>query len=74
MATQTSPAQLPRRFIKIAKVQDWVGMSKSEIYRRVADGRFPAQITLGPKSVVWDEGQIIAWMEERVAESQGAAA
>ncbi|MDM9596950.1 MULTISPECIES: AlpA family transcriptional regulator [Pseudomonas] len=73
MAMQTSPTQLPRRFIKLPKVKDRTGLSTTEIYRRIADGRFPSQITLGPKSVVWDESEIIAWMDDRIAESRAVA-
>lgn len=73
MAMQTSPTQLPRRFIKLPNVKDRTGLSTTEIYRRIANGRFPAQITLGPKSVVWDENEIIAWMDARIAESRAVA-
>lgn len=72
MASALSNIQ-PRRFIKLPKVKDHTGLSTSEIYRRIADGRFPAQITLGPKSVVWDESEIIAWMDARIAECRAVA-
>lgn len=74
MTIQNSSAQPPRRFIKLPKVKDYTGLSTTEIYRRIADGRFPKQITLGPKSVVWVESEIIAWIDARIAETQGEAA
>ncbi|WP_288657847.1 MULTISPECIES: helix-turn-helix transcriptional regulator [Pseudomonas] len=74
MAIKTTSDLIPRRFIKLPKVKDYTGLSTTEIYRRIADGRFPAQITLGPKSVVWIEAEITAWCEARIAESRGAAA
>ncbi len=64
----------PRRFIKRQAVEDITGLSCSEIYRRVAAGTFPAQINLGPKSVVWIEAEVLAWCEARIAESRGEAA
>ncbi|KGU71564.1 MULTISPECIES: helix-turn-helix transcriptional regulator [Burkholderia] len=41
---------------------DRVGLSKSEIYRRVAAGRFPQSVKLGPKAVGWLESDIDAWI------------
>lgn len=64
----------PRRFIKRQAVEDITGLSCSEIYRRVAAGTFPAQVPLGPKSVVWIEAEVLAWCEARIAESRGEAA
>jgi prophage regulatory protein len=64
----------PRRFIKRQAVEDITGLSCSEIYRRVAAGTFPAQVSLGPKSVVWIEAEVLAWCEARIAESRGEAA
>lgn len=68
MAMQTTPAQAPRRFIKLAKVKDYTSLSTSEIYRRIAAGTFPAQVTLGPKSVAWIEAEVLTWCDELVAQ------
>ena len=61
----------PRRFIKLAEVKALTTLSTSEIYRRITAGTFPAQITLGPKTVVWLESEILAWCEHRIAASRG---
>ena len=74
MTEITTSNQPSRRFIKLPKVKDYTGLSTTEIYRRIANGRFPKQINLGPKSVVWVEAEIIAWMDARIAESQGEVA
>ncbi len=68
MPAYTNPAQLPSRFIKLAKVKDYTSLSTSEIYRRIASGTFPAQVTLGPKSVAWIEGEIVRWCESLAAQ------
>ncbi|ASL27608.1 helix-turn-helix transcriptional regulator [Azotobacter chroococcum] len=70
-ATTTHPI---RRFIKRQAVEDITGLSCSEIYRRIAAGTFPAQVTLGPKSVVWIEAEVLAWCDARIAESRGEVA
>ncbi|KAF1003817.1 MAG: hypothetical protein GAK36_00178 [Pseudomonas sp.] len=59
MASTTSNTQPIRRFIKRQAVEEITGLSCSEIYRRIAAGTFPAQVTLGPKSVVWIEVEVM---------------
>lgn len=57
----------PRRFIKLSEVKALTTLSTSEIYRRIAAGRFPKQVMLGPKSVVWIEAEVVAWCDSLVA-------
>lgn len=57
----------PRRFIKLGEVKALTTLSTSEIYRRIAAGRFPKQVVLGPKSVVWIEAEVIAWCDSLVS-------
>lgn len=63
-----------RRFIKLAEVKALTTLSTSEIYRRIAADNFPKQVTLGPKSVVWIEAEVLAWCDARIAESRVEAA
>lgn len=72
MAKQTSPTQAPRRFIKLAQVKDYTSLSTSEIYRRIGAGTFPAQVTLGPKSVAWVEAEVLAWCDSLAAQREVA--
>ncbi|MDY7567517.1 AlpA family phage regulatory protein [Pseudomonas sp. RTC3] len=67
--TEQSSAQPGRtlRFIKLAEVRSLTTISTSEIYRRIAAGRFPKQVMLGPKSAVWIEAEVIAWCDSLVA-------
>lgn len=62
----------PRRFIKLAEVKTLTTLSTSEIYRRIAAGTFPAQVTLGPKSVAWIEAEVLAWCDALVAQRKAA--
>jgi len=63
----TITAPHPRRFIKLGAVKTLTTLSTSEIYRRIAAGRFPKQVMLGPKSAVWIEAEVIAWCDSLVA-------
>lgn len=67
-------AEPTNRFIKLAEVRALTTLSTSEIYRRIADGRFPDRIMLGPKSAVWIEAEVLAWCEARIAERNSKAA
>lgn len=72
MAAHTNENQTPRRFIKLAEVKTLTTLSTSEIYRRIAAGTFPAQVTLGPKSVAWIESEVLAWCDALVAQRKAA--
>ena len=46
------------RFLRISEVLDRVGVSRPTIYRWVAAGEFPKQISIGTNSVVWLESDV----------------
>ena len=54
-------------FLRLSEVLQMTGMGKTFIYDRMNDGTFPKQIQLGAKSVVWNEQEVIKWMEEQMA-------
>lgn len=70
----TAPIEKPRKFIKLHEVKVLTTLSTSELYRRIADRRFPRQIALASKSSVWIEAEVIAWCEARIAECREVAA
>lgn len=72
MAAHTNENQTPRRFIKLAEVKTLTTLSTSEIYRRIAAGTFPTQVTLGPKSVAWEEAEVLAWCNDLAAQRKAA--
>jgi prophage regulatory protein len=72
MAMQTTPAAPTRRFIKLIQVKAYTSLSTSEIYRRIAAGTFPAQVTLGPKSVAWIESEVLQWCDDLAAQREVA--
>ena len=41
------------------------GLSRSTLYRQIADGAFPAPLRLGPRAVGWLESAVSAWVESR---------
>jgi len=69
-----APIEKTRKFIKLRDVKALSTLSTSELYRRIADGRFPKQIALGPKSSAWIEAGVIASCDARIAECRKVAA
>ena len=55
------------KFLKLQAVMAITGLSRSSIYLAINQGNFPLQIPLGVRSVVWDEREVITWMESRIA-------
>ncbi|AOJ17037.1 AlpA family phage regulatory protein [Burkholderia vietnamiensis] len=47
-----------------------VGLSKSEIYRRIQAGAFPKPIPLGTRAVGWLESDINAWIDTQAKRGQ----
>ena len=64
---------MTKTIIRLPIVKGRTGRSGSSIYAGMADGTFPAQIPLGPRAVGWDEAEIDAWIEARIAEAEAHA-
>jgi len=57
------------RIIKLPEVKHLSGLGRSSIYRMMAEGTFPASVSLGGgRSVGWVESEVIGWIEERIQE------
>jgi prophage regulatory protein len=65
--------QLPERSLRLPEVQQLVPYSKMHIDRLEKAGEFPRRIRLGAGRVVWKQSEILAWVESKRAEPQGAA-
>jgi prophage regulatory protein len=60
---------------RLSHVRSRTGLSRSEIYRRIALGEFPAPVKLGPRISAWHTAEIDAWIAQRIAaRDQGARA
>jgi len=54
--------------IRLPDVKRLTGLSTTEIYRRIAEGRFPKQVPLGAKATAWVESEVRGWVVARIAE------
>jgi prophage regulatory protein len=44
------------------------GLSKTALYSKIQQGKFPKPVKLGPKSVGWLEHELDSWLAARVGE------
>lgn len=56
---------------RLPRAKEITGLSRSEIYRRESQGRFPKRLILGPRCVGWLSGELFEWIEARKAERYG---
>ena len=59
------------RILRLPEVQRRTGLSRSTIYVRLDQGRFPKPVSLGARAVGWIESEVDEWIRERIAESRG---
>lgn len=62
MATQSVTPAL----IRLPGVCTLVGLSKSQIYRLIRAGEFPAPTRIGANSVAWPAERVNAWVHEKI--------
>lgn len=54
------------RLLRLREVEEAVGLKKTQIYARIAEGRFPPPIKLrGTRTSRWPTSSIAAWIEDQ---------
>ena len=54
----------PDRIIRLKTVLDRTGLSRSTIYRKIAEGTFPAQIKISVNGAGWRESDVNRWIAD----------
>jgi prophage regulatory protein len=62
----------PDRIIRLNTVLDRTGLSRSTIYRKIAEGTFPPQIRISVNGAGWRESDIDQWVANPVAWRPGS--
>ncbi|MEI2386168.1 AlpA family transcriptional regulator [Breoghania sp. JC706] len=57
----------PDRIIRMKTVLARTGLSRSTIYRKIAEGTFPAKLRISTNGAGWHESDINRWIENPVA-------
>jgi prophage regulatory protein len=60
----------PRRALRLPEVMRKVGLRKSQLFDSIRRGVFPKPFNILPngRAVAWDESEIDAYLEQRMAE------
>lgn len=56
--------------LRLPAVKARTGLSRSTIYLRVAQGQFPAPVSLGARAVGWIDSEIDAWLASQIEQSR----
>ncbi len=52
--------------ISLAEVEITTSLSRSSIYRRIADGTFPKPFPLGGRRIGFSKNEVDAWIKARI--------
>ncbi len=56
--------------LRLPAVKTRTGLSRSTIYLRVAEGRFPKPISLGARAVGWVDAEVETWLSGQIEKSR----
>jgi prophage regulatory protein len=65
---------MQNRIVRLRTVIDRTGLSRSTIYRKVAEGTFPPQFKIGTNAAGWSETEIDRWVANPPAYRSDASA
>lgn len=54
------------KIIRLKEVTESTGLSRSSVYKFIAENRFPKSVSLGARSVGWIESEVQDWITARV--------
>ena len=58
------------KILKLRQVTEKAAISRSSLYAKVKQGKFPAPVKLGERASGWIEDEIDAWIEQRIQARQ----
>lgn len=58
---------MPESLLRLDAVKARTGLSRSETYRRIADGTFPRPINLSKRMAAWPASEVDAWVQQQIA-------
>ncbi len=59
------------RIIRLRTVLDRTGLSRSTVYRKIAEGTFPSQVRISVHGAGWRESAINRWIADPVGYREG---
>lgn len=61
---------MTHKILRLPAVKSSTGLSRSTIYLRLSQGKFPQPVSLGGRAVGWVEAEIQAWLEKQIETSR----
>jgi prophage regulatory protein len=61
---------MPRKILRLPTVLDRTGLSRSTVYLRVTEGKFPRPVSLGARAVGWIETEVEEWIAYQIEASR----
>lgn len=61
---KTNPSKAPPAFYRLRDVIRITALSRSTVYRRISEGRFPAPVHLGGRASAWPSEALQAWIND----------
>lgn len=52
--------------LRLPAVKAMIGLSRSTIYLRIAEGTFPKSVSLGARAVGWLQADIENWLHQQI--------
>ncbi|CQH57756.1 TPA: AlpA family transcriptional regulator [Yersinia enterocolitica] len=59
-----------KRLIRVPEVLRRVGFSRTTLYERIKEGRFPDRVKIGLRSVAFVESEIDVWIDKVISDSR----
>lgn len=59
--------------LRLPAVKEVTGLSRSTIYLRISEGRFPKPVSLGDRAVGWIEAEVQEWLKQQIVASRRTA-
>jgi prophage regulatory protein len=53
------------RLLRLAEVEETIGLKRSTIYKMAQEGRFPKPVKLTERSSAWRNSEIQEWIDSR---------
>jgi prophage regulatory protein len=67
------PVSNNERIIRLKTVLDRTGLSRSTLYRKIAEGTFPRQVPISINGAGWHESTINRWIADPAAYRENQA-
>lgn len=64
---------MTHNILRLPAVKSRTGLSRSTIYLRISEDRFPKPVSLGGRAVGWIEAEINEWLNQQIDNSRNAA-